>query len=54
MEDMMRSMQRTFGQWPARTEAMTLADWSPSVDIAENDNEFLVKVEVPEVKETSR
>lgn len=29
---------------------MTLADWSPSVDIAENDKEFLVKAELPDVK----
>lgn len=51
MEDMMRNMQRAFTQWPARTEeAMTLAEWTPSVDIAENDNEFIVKAELPDVK----
>lgn len=26
---------------------MTLAEWSPSVDIGENDKEFLVKAELP-------
>jgi HSP20 family protein len=51
MEDMMRSMQRTFAQWPARTEEfLALAEWSPSVDIAENDKEFIVKAELPDVK----
>jgi HSP20 family protein len=29
---------------------MTLADWTPSVDIGENDNEYVVKAELPEVK----
>lgn len=40
--------------WPfAREEglqAMTTADWVPSVDISETDGEFLIKMEVPEVK----
>jgi len=51
MEDLMRGMQRTFATWPARSEeAMTLAQWSPSVDIGETDQEFVVKAELPEVK----
>jgi HSP20 family protein len=51
MEDMMRSIQRTFAQWPVRTEeSLTLAEWSPSVDIAENEKEFIVKAELPDVK----
>lgn len=29
---------------------MTRADWMPSVDISESKDEFLIKVEVPEVK----
>ena len=29
--------------------AMTVADWMPTVDIAEDDNEYLIKVEIPEV-----
>jgi HSP20 family protein len=31
-------------------EPMTLAEWSPCVDITEDDNEFVVKAELPEVK----
>lgn len=30
-------------------EAMTVADWVPTVDIAEDDREYLIKVEIPEV-----
>jgi len=26
------------------------ADWMPAVDINESDNEFLIKMEIPEVK----
>ena len=31
-------------------QAMTRADWLPSVDISEGKDEYLIKVEVPEVK----
>jgi HSP20 family protein len=39
----------------SRTPAFTrggslVADWAPSVDIVESDNEFLIKAELPEVK----
>lgn len=51
MEDLVRDMRRAFTTLPARPEeSMTLADWMPSVDIGENDKEFLVKAELPEVK----
>ncbi|HYR44518.1 MAG TPA: Hsp20/alpha crystallin family protein [Terriglobia bacterium] len=30
-------------------EAMTVADWIPTVDVAEDDREYLIKVEIPEV-----
>lgn len=33
----------------ASQEAMTVADWMPTVDIIENDKEFLIKAELPEV-----
>ena len=29
---------------------MTSGDWSPRVDIVENDKEFVIKAEIPEVK----
>ncbi len=51
MEEIMRNMQRTFPSWLAKPEeSMTLADWTPSVDIGENDKEYIVKAELPEVK----
>ncbi len=51
MDDMMRNMQRTLTGWTGSGgESMTLADWTPSVDIGENDKEFLVMAELPEVK----
>jgi HSP20 family protein len=31
-------------------EALTMPDWAPMVDIAETDEEFLIKAEIPEVK----
>jgi HSP20 family molecular chaperone IbpA len=50
MDDMIRNMQRAFTTWPARgEESLTLTDWTPSVDIGENDKEYLVKAELPEV-----
>jgi HSP20 family protein len=50
MEDLVRGMQRAFATWPAKAdESMTPADWTPSVDIGEDDKEFLVKAELPEV-----
>ena len=48
MEELMRGMQRSFAIQPG--ESMTLAEWSPSVDIGENDKEFVIKAELPDVK----
>ena len=31
-------------------EMLTVTEWSPSVDISEDDKEFLVKAELPDVK----
>lgn len=31
-------------------QSMTRSDWMPSVDISESDDEFLIKVEVPEIR----
>jgi HSP20 family protein len=32
------------------TETLTIAEWSPSVDISEDDKEYAVKAELPDVK----
>jgi HSP20 family protein len=51
LEDMFRSMQRALALWPSRgSEPITVAEWSPSVDIAENDREYLLKAELPDVR----
>jgi HSP20 family protein len=45
-------MDRAFGQRPfeAKGEALGTAAWSPNVDITEDDKEYLIKAELPEVK----
>ena len=54
MEETHNRLARIFGLAPARTatggqEAMTLTRWAPSVDIMEDDKEWLVKADLPEV-----
>jgi HSP20 family protein len=53
LEDMEKRLSSLFRQ-PSRTdgekEAMTMAEWSPLVDISEDEKEYLVKAELPEVK----
>lgn len=54
----MREMEELFDRLtksiaPQRSgaqETMVSGDWSPRVDISENGTEFVVKVEIPEVK----
>jgi HSP20 family protein len=52
--DFERGLERFFGRTPALAEngdeAMNLAAWEPLSDISEDDKEFLVKVELPEMK----
>lgn len=51
MENLMRRVERAFPQWPRETgEALAVTEWSPSVDITENDKEYTVKAELPDVK----
>jgi len=53
MEDIGERFNRLFGRLPARREggreALTVADWAPVVDITEDEKEYLIKAEVPEV-----
>ena len=56
--DPFREMEDVFDRytkglnWPrfGRQEIMTHGDWVPRVDIAETEKEFVIKVEVPEIK----
>ena len=55
MEETHNRLAHLFGLSPARTgnggqEAMTITQWVPSVDIIEDDKEWLVKADLPEVK----
>ena len=55
MEELENRLAKFFGIAPGRTiiggrEAMTVAEWAPSVDITEDDKEWLVKADLPEVK----
>ncbi|PYK96992.1 MAG: heat-shock protein Hsp20 [Verrucomicrobia bacterium] len=55
MEDLQSRFARLFGLTPARTEnggkeLMTITEWAPSVDIIEDDKEWLVKADLPEIK----
>lgn len=34
----------------AKDEALTVAEWAPLVDIAEDENEYLIKAELPGIK----
>jgi HSP20 family protein len=54
LEDLERRMARWFDRPPRRREgekeALTVAEWSPLVDIEESEKEYLVKAELPEIK----
>ncbi len=55
MEDLQSRFTRLFELTPARTEngdreLMTITEWAPSVDIIEDEKEWLVKADLPEVK----
>ena len=52
MEEMSDRLNRFFGTWtrPNGKELLTVADWTPVVDIQETDLDYLVKAELPEVK----
>src|SRR2546428_193338 len=44
-------LNRSPAQWPeGQEEPMAVAEWSPLVDISEDDKEYLIKAELPEVR----
>ena len=52
LEEVSERLNRVFGRPTTNREnreQMTLADWSPAVDIFETDKEYAIKVELPEV-----
>ena len=54
MQDLTSRFGRMLSSSPSRgmgsREAVSVADWAPSVDISETDTEYLVKAEIPEVE----
>ena len=54
MEDLQKRLTSIFGVAPGRVangkEDMTVAQWLPLVDITEDDREYLIKAELPEVR----
>jgi HSP20 family protein len=54
LEMMSDRLNRVFGRPQGRTdtgrELMTVSDWTPTVDISESDREYLIKMELPEVR----
>jgi HSP20 family protein len=51
MERSFNRLERLFGRGGnGDREAMTIAEWAPLVDISEDEKEFVVKAELPEVK----
>ena len=54
LEIMSDRLNRVFSRPPNRTdsgrELMTVSDWTPTVDISETDREYLIKMELAEVR----
>lgn len=57
MDELQRRLASVFGLAPYRRsslatdeENMTVPEWAPAVDIIEDEKEYLIKVEVPEVQ----
>lgn len=55
LEEMEKRLSTIFGRPSAtgsgeKKEAMAVAEWSPLVDISEDEKEYVVKAEIPEMK----
>lgn len=55
LEELQDRVLRSFGlgmsrRMPEGQQSLTTAEWAPSVDISEDDHEYLIKAELPEVK----
>jgi HSP20 family protein len=57
LEEMEQRLSTWFGRAPMRAdradrdkEALTVAEWAPLVDITEDEKEYLIKAELPEMK----
>ena len=55
LDELQTRLSALFGRAPVRKngskdEALAVAEWAPVVDIVEDDNEYFIKAELPEVK----
>jgi HSP20 family protein len=55
LEDMQQRLSSVLGRRPQRREdsekeSITVAEWAPLVDVTEDDKEYLIKAELPEIK----
>jgi HSP20 family protein len=54
LEDLQNRLSTVFSRAPVRRgnghEEITLADWSPLADITEDDKEYLIRAELPDLK----
>jgi HSP20 family protein len=50
MDDMFTRFPSFFGRWPRLSGSGEYFDWSPSVDISETDQEYLIRAALPAVK----
>ncbi|MBH0179791.1 MAG: Hsp20/alpha crystallin family protein [Nitrospira sp.] len=55
IDEMEKRLSSLFGRTPASTggdkkEAITVTEWSPLVDISEDEKEYVIKAEIPEMK----
>jgi len=52
IDEFLNRMPGALGRWPRAFEANgnTLFDWSPSVEISENDTEYLIRADLPAVR----
>lgn len=55
LEEMEKRLSTIFGRSPLgidaeKKEAISVTEWSPLVDISEDDKEYVVKAEIPEMK----
>jgi HSP20 family protein len=53
LEDVQNRLSSLFGRTSLRglgEEMMTVSEWTPLVDVAEDDKEYLIKAELPEVE----
>ena len=50
LEDVQNRLSTLFGRRTNGRDEITLADWAPLADITEDEKEYLIKVELPDVK----